>query len=89
MDTRNVRLLKAYPGGCEDGTIYVDENARAALSTQWGDEVRAIGSRPVLLKLAPLQEEDTDAYVARVTRKTIEELECVYGDEVLLYNKND
>ncbi len=86
MDRRCVRVLKAYPGGeCQDGFIYVDEQAQEMLGADWGEDIWVKGSTETVLKVGRLHEEDTDAFVARATQATLDKLTCEVGDDVLLY----
>lgn len=86
MDPRNVRVMKAYEDtNASDMTIYIDESARETLATEWGEQILVKGRRDVPAKIKPLNDIDSDAYVARVSPKLLEDLMVEYGENLLLY----
>lgn len=89
MDVRCIRILRPYADHTgDDHTIFIDEDARYALMSQWGDTVTVKGRYDVKdVKIQPLQEIDQQGFIGRANKKLIDALFIEYGEEVLLESK--
>lgn len=85
MDNKCIRVLRPYTIEDNDQmVIYIEDQARKELSSNWGDRVEILGRKKVIAEIQPLKDLDKDGLIGRAGQRLIDELYIEYGEEVLL-----